>query len=278
MAKTNTGLIAYAKAQIGRPYWYGCYGQISSASVYNSKKKQYPDYYTANDFASQYGVKVHDCVGLVKGYLWSENAEAPASYNRSQDKSAQGMYNASTVKGAYKDFPYIPGTLVYKSSTTAANKIHHVGVYIGNGKVIEAKGHSWGVIESDFNSNWNFWSQCPYIEVDAKSEKDTSVKPTPQPQPSKKTVDQVAREVIDGKWGNGEDRKKKLTAAGYDYRVVQNRVNEMLKPKALKSNETIAMEVIAGAWGNGQERRKRLTEAGYDYSKVQKIVNILCRR
>lgn len=45
----------------------------------------------------------------------------------------------------------------------------------------------------------------------------------------KKTVDELAREVINGKWGNGTDRKNRLTAAGYDYSAVQSRVNELLK-------------------------------------------------
>lgn len=45
----------------------------------------------------------------------------------------------------------------------------------------------------------------------------------------KKSVDELAREVINGKWGNGEERKRKLKAAGYDYTIVQKRVNEMLK-------------------------------------------------
>lgn len=47
--------------------------------------------------------------------------------------------------------------------------------------------------------------------------------------PAKKSVDEIAREVIAGKWGNGATRKQKLTAAGYDYSAVQKRVNELLK-------------------------------------------------
>ena len=46
---------------------------------------------------------------------------------------------------------------------------------------------------------------------------------------SSKSVDELAREVINGKWGNGSARKKKLTAAGYDYGAVQKRVNELMK-------------------------------------------------
>jgi len=47
--------------------------------------------------------------------------------------------------------------------------------------------------------------------------------------PSKKSAETLAKEVIQGKWGNGDERKKKLTAAGYDYDAVQKRVNEVMK-------------------------------------------------
>lgn len=92
----------------------------------------------------------------------------------------------------------------------------------------------------------------------------------------KKTIDQLAREVIRGDWGNGDDRKNRLTAAGYDYSAVQSKVNELIyKPK--KTVDELAVEVIRGSWGNGEERKKRLTEAGYNYSEVQARVNELMR-
>lgn len=47
--------------------------------------------------------------------------------------------------------------------------------------------------------------------------------------PAKKSIDEIAREVIQGKWGNGADRKNRLTNAGYDYNAVQKRVNELMK-------------------------------------------------
>ena len=46
--------------------------------------------------------------------------------------------------------------------------------------------------------------------------------------PSGKSIDEVAREVIRGDWGNGQDRVNRLRAAGYDYNAVQKRVNELL--------------------------------------------------
>lgn len=57
----------------------------------------------------------------------------------------------------------------------------------------------------------------------------TNTTTTQAAQTPKKTVDELAREVIAGKWGNGSDRKKRLTDAGYDYSAVQKRVNELLK-------------------------------------------------
>lgn len=46
----------------------------------------------------------------------------------------------------------------------------------------------------------------------------------------KKTVSELAQEVLDGKWGNGQERKEKLTAAGYDYSAVQAEVNKLAAP------------------------------------------------
>ena len=50
--------------------------------------------------------------------------------------------------------------------------------------------------------------------------------------PVRKSVDELAREVIRGDWGNGQDRKDRLTAAGYNYSEVQGRVNEILRGNA----------------------------------------------
>ncbi len=91
----------------------------------------------------------------------------------------------------------------------------------------------------------------------------------------KKTIEQIAKEVIAGKWGNGDERKQRLSAAGYNYSEVQKEVNRLLGAPVKKSDEEIAREVIKGLWGNGEERRKRLTDAGYNYANIQKIVNKL---
>lgn len=100
-----------------------------------------------------------------------------------------------------------------------------------------------------------------------------------EPGQGKKTVEEVAREVIAGTWGNGDDRKNRLSAAGYDYSQVQTAVNALLagKETAAKSVDEVAREVIAGKWGNNPERKKALESAGYNYSAIQKRANALLK-
>jgi len=110
---------------------------------------------------------------------------------------------------------------------------------------------------------WNDWRVAGYARP-----KYPSANPNPN-----KTIYDIANEVIQGKWGNGDERISWLKKAGYDPSAVQKEVNQMLKNNSRKSNEVIAKEVIQGKWGNGQERKKRLEKAGYDYAAIQKIVN-----
>lgn len=90
-----------------------------------------------------------------------------------------------------------------------------------------------------------------------------------------KSVDELAREVISGKWGNGRERRSRLKESGYDYKEVQNMVNAMLKTGSAtrKSLNLVAIEVIDGKWGNGAARKRKLRKAGYDYMTVQRRVN-----
>lgn len=96
------------------------------------------------------------------------------------------------------------------------------------------------------------------------------------PTPTKKSVEEVAKEVIAGKWGNGTDRMKALESAGYNYSEVQNKVNQIMAGAPYtraKTVDQLADEVYKGLWGNGEERKQRLTNAGYDYNAVQARVN-----
>lgn len=110
-----------------------------------------------------------------------------------------------------------------------------------------------------------------------------SGEPTPGGSPEK-SIEELASEVLAGKWGNDPERSQRLRAAGFDAAAVQNEVNLILygapienDPPATgpdRSIEDIVDEVLRGKWGNDPERRERLTAEGYDAGLIQEHVNI----
>lgn len=102
-----------------------------------------------------------------------------------------------------------------------------------------------------------------------------------QPKPTttagaKKSNEQIADEIIDGTygWGNDDNRKAKLKAAGYDPAAVQAIVNQKLSSTVVKkSTDEIVAEVIAEKWGDGETRTTALRNAGYDPAVIQQKVN-----
>ena len=122
------------------------------------------------------------------------------------------------------------------------------------------------------------------VEVPVAPVEPTPAVPAPPVTPATptKSVEEIAKEVYAGKWGNGQERKDRLAAAGYDYAEIQKLVNKLAKGETInvpakKSVTEIAQEVIDGKWGNGQDRKNKLVAAGYDYSAVQKKVNELLK-
>lgn len=97
--------------------------------------------------------------------------------------------------------------------------------------------------------------------------------------PPKKSVDTIAQEVINGAWGNGDDRRRRLESAGYNFNEVQNAVNRKLGAASASPSrvtlDDVARAVIRGDYGNGDERRRRIEAAGYNYNAVQARVNQL---
>lgn len=123
----------------------------------------------------------------------------------------------------------------------------------------------WGKLKSGAG-----WISLDYVQK-------TSAGSAPSA-PAKKDNTTIAREVLAGAWGNGNDRKNRLQAAGYDYNAIQAEVNRLMgggSAPARKSVDTLAREVIAGKWGKGADRKRRLQAAGYDYNAVQRRVNQL---
>ena len=168
--KNNLDLVTYVSHawESGWGYVWGTYGSVLTESLFAYKLEQYPDGVgNYEDFIREnwLGRRTTDCVGLIKGYGWLDPASLSIGYgtNGMPDIGADGMYNSASVKGDISTMPDTPGLAVWHSG--------HIGVYIGNGEVIEAMGTKYGVVKTQLSErNWTAWLEIPYISYIVQSD------------------------------------------------------------------------------------------------------------
>lgn len=169
-SKNNHDLAAYA-IQAWENNWgyvWGTYGNVLTESLFEYKKEQYPDGVgNYADFIEEnwLGRRTADCVGLVKGYGWLDTSNMTIGYakNGMPDYGANQMYQAAKDAGVLNadygsldTMPEVVGLMLWKEG--------HVGVYIGNGYVIEAMGTRKGVVKTELaGRGWQGWCKLPYI-------------------------------------------------------------------------------------------------------------------
>jgi len=161
--KNNLDLVAYAEQAFNSRWGYvwGTYGDILTKLLLDYKLEQYPDgvgNYEEFIRSNWLGVRTTDCVGLIKGYGWLDPSTLEYGYetNGMPDIGADSMYKSAAVFGPMDTMPDIPGLAVWKSG--------HIGIYVGNGKVIEAMGTKYGVVKTKLSErSWTAWLEIPYI-------------------------------------------------------------------------------------------------------------------
>ena len=145
-------------------YVWGTYGEVLTGALFAAKLAQYPEgvgNYRGFIAANWVGRRTTDCVGLIKGYGWLDPETMTIRYgtNGMPDVGADQMYRAAAVSGPISTIPEIPGLAVWHSG--------HIGVYIGNGEVIEAMGTRYGVVKTRLSDrHWARWLKIPYIRYD----------------------------------------------------------------------------------------------------------------
>jgi hypothetical protein len=161
--KTAEGLVAYVvnAYETGWGYVWGTFGNVLTEGAFTSKLEQYPEAVgNYADFirANWIGRRTADCVGLIKSYGWFDPDTGNIVYGSHgmPDVGADQMYYAAAESGTIDTIPEIPGLAVWQSG--------HIGVYIGNGEVIEAMGTMYGVVKTRLEgSSWTHWLKVPYI-------------------------------------------------------------------------------------------------------------------
>lgn len=168
--KNNLDLVAYSVSawENGWGYVWGTCGWVLTDSLFQSKLAQYPEGVgNYEDFIREnwLGGRTTDCVGLIKGYGWLDIESMSVGYgiNGMPDVGADSMYDNATVKGDMSSMPDTPGLAVWHEG--------HIGVYIGNGEVIEAMGTKYGVVKTQLSErSWTAWLEVPYITYITETE------------------------------------------------------------------------------------------------------------
>ena len=158
-----------AQAHRRRPYWYGTYYLPCSEELLQKKKKQYPAHYGEGRMARYRedianGQVCGDCVnGAIKGAVWSELGTRAPVYKSHDcpDKSADGMFEycrkIGMEWGGMDSMPDEPGIAVRMAG--------HVGVYVGDGEVVEWRGFSYGCVSTWLDERkWLHWYRLPWTE------------------------------------------------------------------------------------------------------------------
>ncbi len=151
MGKTNLEFVEFAKSLLSNqaPTWYmyGVNGQRITESLIQIKKKQYPKQYTDDKIKilrTKIGKIGYDCSSIADVFT-------------GQDKSADGWLANATEKGPIETIPELPGVTVHYPG--------HMGVYIGNGEVVEARGTNYGIVKTKLKDRpWKNWAKMPGIE------------------------------------------------------------------------------------------------------------------
>ena len=169
--------------------------------------------------------KDYDCSSLVITVV--ENAGIPV-------KSKGGATYTGNMLSAFKRCGFTDVTNRVNLATGAGlirgdillNRTHHTEIYIGNCRNVGAHNSETGGVTGQTGDQTgkeictNAYYNYPWTNVLRYTGEATTA--------GKKDVDTIARDVIAGKWGNGKERKLRLTAAGYSYKDIQKRVNELL--------------------------------------------------
>lgn len=166
--KNNLDLVQWVMGaeKAGWGYVWGTYGEVLNSAAYRNSLNQYPKEVGGYaEFIEENWInkRTADCSGLIKGYCWLDTSinEISCGSHPIPGATANEMYANAVEKGAIDTIPEISGVAVWHDG--------HIGVYIGNGEVIEAMGTQYGVVKTRLEERgWTHWlklSNISYVDT-----------------------------------------------------------------------------------------------------------------
>lgn len=174
----------------------------------NTDYKQVAQLIKDGGYATSGAYVSHLCALIEKWNLTQYDVEATKEPEKTPDTVNEFPATPFLVKVIIDD-------LNYRSEPCMGNNVKgQTGV--GTFTIVEVR-DGWGKLKS--GAGWIWLKNSSYCVILGAAKKK---------QEDRKSIEQLAKEVIKGAWGNGEERRRRLTAAGYDYAKVQSKVNAMI--------------------------------------------------
>lgn len=156
---------------VGGWYWSGCWGSVGTETLWNQKRVQtgLVSWYTQYASAKSKGIgkKVLDCTGVYKFPLW-QKPDGSVPHTKETDMNESDLFALAKSKGLkWGTITTIPrerkGILVTFTG--------HMGCYLGNGTVLEARGGAYGVVTTQLDSRgWQYWYENPFVDYTQKGD------------------------------------------------------------------------------------------------------------
>ena len=169
MANGSNGLAAYAESCLREKtvYLWGGMGQLLTRDYLKSVLNRYPNHFDSEETMELYALadgttRAFDCSGLIKRFLMGGLSQF--RYDPALDRDAATLCAQAEVSGEISSLPEVPGICLYMKD--------HVGIYVGNGEVIEATDYQrfgCGVVKTWLcNRRWEKWFCCKGIQYPAE--------------------------------------------------------------------------------------------------------------
>lgn len=164
---TASGLVSFAREALGCGYIYGAYGQVNTARFRNGRAELYPQYAELiRLFGGTWdGLPAYDCIGLFKAYILSTGAQVDIREANTSNAWAAWVEASGPLEGA----TLAPGMALFRVEGPRM-LVKHIGIYVGEGRVIHARGTRWGVVEDSLPNVFTHWATFKWVAMDTRRE------------------------------------------------------------------------------------------------------------